>query len=112
MQSTVGQSLLRRSGKAAGDRSSIVLVTPTGAHFRSDAVVQIAGGLRGGPYAALTGAVAALGPLTPAPVADWLYGGVAANRYRFGEADQCRLWDDGFDDRFVPDPGGLESTEG
>ena len=72
----------------------------------------VSGGLRGGPYAALTGAVAALGPLTPAPVADWLYGGVAANRYRFGEADQCRLWDDGFDDRFVPDPGGLESTEG
>lgn len=99
LQSQVGKSLLIRAGKKPNDISSIVLVTPTDTYFKSDAVVRIARKLDS--PAAFIGF---LGPVVPVFLKNVVYDFVAVNRYKFGEADQCRLWDDNFDDRFIPDP--------
>jgi len=99
LQSTVGQSLLVRSGKKPDDVSSIVLVTHDKAYFKSDAVLRIVKKLNGG-----TAILSKVGVLLPKLVKDFIYDYVAKNRFIFGEADQCRLYDENFDDRFVPDP--------
>ena len=101
LQSKVGQSLLLRSGKRSNDTSSIVLATSTGAFFKSDAVMRIARGLDG--ENPILGIVGQLGPIFPKRFRDAVYNYVAENRFVFGESDQCRLYDDRFDDRFVPD---------
>jgi predicted DCC family thiol-disulfide oxidoreductase YuxK len=110
LQSKVGQSLLLASGKAYNDISRIVLVeaesisksgkVKTKAYFKSDAVLRIVTRLDM-PVMKLAGKV---GPMVPAFFRNIAYNVVAENRYRFGEADQCRLWDDNFDDRFIADP--------
>eukprot|EP00540_Astrosyne_radiata_P015485 CAMPEP_0116851662 /NCGR_PEP_ID=MMETSP0418-20121206/16857_1 /TAXON_ID=1158023 /ORGANISM="Astrosyne radiata, Strain 13vi08-1A" /LENGTH=198 /DNA_ID=CAMNT_0004483729 /DNA_START=1186 /DNA_END=1782 /DNA_ORIENTATION=- len=108
LQSKVGQSLLRRSGREADDISSIVLCMADGsAHTESDAILNIARGLNG-PWFPIFGNV---GLLTPRFVRDGFYHVVAKNRYRFGEYDECRIDFDGeFDNRFVKDP--IEGEEG
>ena len=45
-----------------------------------------------------------VGPFVPNILKNAVYDFVARNRYRFGESDQCRLWDDNFENRFIPDP--------
>jgi len=97
LQSNAGRALLSSHGKRADDFSSIVLVTPDGAYFKSDAVVRIARGLDGKALQT----VGYLGPFVPSILRDVIYDFVADNRYRFGESDSCRLEDDRFDDRFV-----------
>jgi predicted DCC family thiol-disulfide oxidoreductase YuxK len=102
LQSKAGQSLLIRAGKKPTDTSSIVLITPTEAYFKSDAVLRIAAKLDGNPLLPLAGS---LGPLlVPRFLRNVVYDFVASNRYRFGEAEQCRLdFDNDFGSRFVPD---------
>lgn len=117
LQSKVGQSLLKASGKRHDDISSIVLVEPASAsssasssplpisskaYFKSDAVLRIAKELDY-PFFSLIGTV---GPyIVPKFIRNQIYELVANNRYRFGEADSCRLdkYED-FEDRFIPDP--------
>jgi len=114
LQSKVGQSLLKASGKRHDDISSIVLVEPvtsssssplpitSKAYFKSDAVLRIAKELDY-PLFSLIGTV---GPyVVPKFIRNQIYEVVANNRYRFGEADSCRLdkYED-FEDRFIPDP--------
>ena len=101
LQSKVGQSLLLRSGKASNDISSIVLVTETSAYFKSEAVIRIASKLSGHTLIPL---ITRVGPYVPSILKNVVYDFVARNRYRFGESDQCRLWDDSFEGRFIPDP--------
>ena len=99
LQSRVGQALLVRAGKKPDDISSIVLCEPEQTYFKSDAVLRIARKLDGSiPILGF------LGPIVPGFLRNIVYDFVADNRYRFGEADQCRLDDDEFNDRFVPDP--------
>mmetsp|Transcript_29279 Transcript_29279/g.45505 ORF Transcript_29279/g.45505 Transcript_29279/m.45505 type:complete len:256 (-) Transcript_29279:193-960(-) len=99
LQSTVGQALLVRAGKKANDISSIVLCEKEKTHFKSDAVLKIARKLDGSiPILGYAG------PLVPGFLRDIVYDFVADNRYRFGEADQCRLDGDEFVGRFIPDP--------
>jgi len=110
LQSKVGQSLLLASGKAYNDISSIVLVeldsisasgkVKTKAYYKSDAVLRIAKEMDM-PAAKVLGTLA---PAVPPVIRNVVYDFVAQNRYRFGHADQCRLWDDNFDNRFIPDP--------
>jgi predicted DCC family thiol-disulfide oxidoreductase YuxK len=101
LQSKVGQSLLIRAGKKPNDISSIVLVTPNEAYFKSDAVIRIAAKLEGNPLLPLMGT---LGPFVPRFVRNTVYDFVAKNRYRFGEADQCRMdFDNEYGSRFVSD---------
>ena len=101
LQSKAGQSLLIRSGKKPNDISSIVLVTPEDAYFKSDAVLRIAAKLNGNPLLPLAGN---LGFGVPGFVRNIVYDFVARNRYRFGEADQCRMdFDNEFGSRFISD---------
>lgn len=103
LQSQIGKSLLMRAGKRPDDISSIVLVTsPTKAYFKSTAVLKIAQKLNSTPLLPIIGTV---GPIVPGPVRNFIYEVVANNRYRFGQReDSCRLDDERFDDRFIPDP--------
>ena len=59
------------------------------------------------PFAPIAARVASA--VVPSVLRDALYDFVAVNRYNwFGEAPECRLWDDRFDERFV---GELEVLE-
>jgi len=101
LQSKVGKSLLLNAGKRPDDISSIVLVTsPQQSYFKSNAVLRIAQKLQGTmlPFIGFAGNIA------PTFLKDIVYDFVADNRYRFGHADSCRLEDERFDDRFVPEP--------
>ena len=132
LQSTIGKSLLLRSGKRSDDISSIgkeeewldyntsfiihcfifstlvshwissltVLVTEKEAFFKSNAVLRIAQKLDGNRALPILGNV---GPFVPGFVRNTIYDFVAANRYKFGEAEQCRLDFGEFDDRFFKD---------
>ncbi len=97
LQSTIGKALLQRSGKKSDDISSIVLVTEDKSHFKSDAVLRIASKLDGSFVFPLIGNA---GRVLPSFIRNFVYDFVAANRYRFGESEQCRLDFGEFDDRF------------
>ena len=57
--------------------------------------------LDGNPFLSWAGN---LGPLVPRFMRNVVYDFVADNRYRFGEADQCRMdFDNEFGSRFVSD---------
>ena len=87
LQSPAGRRLLVRAGRSPDDVSSVVLVTPEAAHFKSEAVLQIARTIAA-PIYVLAAALAA--PL-PRGVRDAAYDGVADNRYSFfGRRDACR----------------------
>ena len=99
LQSRVGQALLVRAGKRRDDISSIVLCETNKTYFKSDAVLRIARKLDGS-----IAALGYLGPVVPKFARNMVYDLVANNRYLFGEADQCRLDSDEFNNRFVSDP--------
>ncbi|KXZ50933.1 hypothetical protein GPECTOR_14g179 [Gonium pectorale] len=100
LQSPAGRRLLSRCGRRPDDLSSIVLVTPTAHHIRSEAILRIGVALRV-PLPLL----AAFGFPVPLPLRDAFYDAVANNRYSFfGRTDSCRLRDAGkFADRFIVD---------
>jgi len=99
LQSRVGQALLVRAGKNPDDISSIVLCEPNKTYFKSDAVLKIARKLDGSlPILGF------MGPVLPSFLRNIVYDFVANNRYRFGEADQCRIDAGEFNDRFISDP--------
>mmetsp|Transcript_12603 Transcript_12603/g.19828 ORF Transcript_12603/g.19828 Transcript_12603/m.19828 type:complete len:133 (+) Transcript_12603:145-543(+) len=114
LQSEVGKALLQRGGKAPEDLSSMVLATADGkTWFKSDAVLRIGEGLGNGtvlwPVAPLASGTALR--LLPTFVRDGVYNWVSQNRYSFfGKSDECRLWDDRYDARFVPDDIGAEHS--
>ena len=86
LQSPTGQRLLRESGLAPDQLSTIVVVEDGRARTKSDAILRIAGAL-GYPWK-LLGATRVL----PRPVRDAAYALVARNRYRlFGRRDECWL---------------------
>lgn len=99
LQSAAGRALLKRSGRAPDDISSIVLVEEDGAYVKSEAVLRIATYLEN----PVLPAAAALGMLFPSVLRDVVYDAVARNRYELlGMRDECRLGDAGkFQDRFV-----------
>lgn len=101
LQSTIGKSLLIRSGKDIDDISSIVLVTEDESYFKSDAVLRIASKLDGSVAFPVIGTA---GRILPPFMRNFVYDFVARNRYRFGESEQCRLDFGEFDDRFFNEP--------
>lgn len=105
LQSNVGRSLLQYNGREANDISSIVLVTPTGAYIKSDAILKITEALTAGSIIPLK-PTAILGQyLIPKFIRDIIYDGVANNRYSImGKRNECRLDHDGeFANRFIND---------
>lgn len=100
LQSKIGQSLLLRSNRSADDISSIVLVDADTAYFKSEAVLRITKKLDG-----LLPVMGSGGFFVPRFIRNIVYDFVADNRYRLGKReDSCRLEDEQFDDRFIPDP--------
>ena len=86
LQSSVGQSLLKKYGLADGQTDSFVLVEKDRAYTRSSAALRVVNKLKG------------LWPLLtvfwiiPRPLRDWVYDYVARHRYRwFGKEESCWL---------------------
>mmetsp|Transcript_9078 Transcript_9078/g.22396 ORF Transcript_9078/g.22396 Transcript_9078/m.22396 type:complete len:233 (-) Transcript_9078:57-755(-) len=103
LQSNVGRALLQRSGRRADDISSIVLATKTDTFLESDAILRIGQGLGKGTLLFPIAPIAStFGLAVPTPVRNAFYKWVSDNRYEFfGKNDQCRLYDDRFDSRFL-----------
>ncbi|KAL7536996.1 hypothetical protein ACHAWF_005625 [Thalassiosira exigua] len=105
LQSNVGRALLQAHGREADDISSIVLVTPSGAFIKSDAILGITQELNPLPFLPLRPFAGLATYVVPQFIRDLIYDGVADNRYSImGKRDECRFDADGeFDDRFVDD---------
>ena len=100
LQSQIGKSLLIRANKKSYDLSSIVLIDKETAYFKSEAVIRIAKKLEY-PIPLL----AFIAMLIPNFIRNIFYEFVSNNRHRFGiREDSCRLEDEQFDSRFIPDP--------
>eukprot|EP00286_Rhodomonas_abbreviata_P001649 CAMPEP_0181289196 /NCGR_PEP_ID=MMETSP1101-20121128/752_1 /TAXON_ID=46948 /ORGANISM="Rhodomonas abbreviata, Strain Caron Lab Isolate" /LENGTH=175 /DNA_ID=CAMNT_0023393399 /DNA_START=151 /DNA_END=678 /DNA_ORIENTATION=+ len=108
LQSDVGKALLQRGGRAPDDLSSIVLATKDGnTYTESEAILRIGQGLGEGtvlwPIAPLASGLAL--KLVPRFIRDPVYHYISENRYKFfGISEECRLMDDRFDERFIPEP--------
>jgi predicted DCC family thiol-disulfide oxidoreductase YuxK len=97
IQSDAGRALLSAYGVAAapGDPSSIVVIAEGRARRQSDAVLYVAGKLRG------VVRLAAVFRVVPAAIRDAVYALVARYRYRwFGRLDACPLPTPELRDRF------------
>ncbi|KAJ7547572.1 hypothetical protein O6H91_08G092700 [Diphasiastrum complanatum] len=97
LQSDAGKALLKRSGRAIDDISSVVFVDRDGAYTKSEAVLRTAQCLQS-PYPSL----ASLALLAPLFFRDIVYDNVANNRYTmFGQSPTCRTSDSRFYERFI-----------
>ncbi|CAM6092037.1 unnamed protein product [Calypogeia fissa] len=97
LQSEAGRALLVKSGRAADDISSIVLVDEDRSYIKSEAILRI-GQFLNFPYSP----AAFLGLIVPMFLRDALYNTVADNRYSvFGKSNACRLSDPRFEERFI-----------
>lgn len=110
LQSNVGRALLQHHGRSADDISSIVLVTPTGAYVKSDAVLGIAESLNPLPMLPMRPFAKLAVAVVPRFLRDLIYDGVADNRYSImGKRNECRFDADGeYADRFVDDGLAME----
>ncbi|KAJ0008053.1 hypothetical protein Pint_30103 [Pistacia integerrima] len=89
LQSEAGKNLLRRSGRAPDDISSVVLVEKDRSYIKSDAVLKIMEYVDI-PYPQL----AFFLHFVPQFVRDFVYDNIANNRYTiFGRSDSCELYD-------------------
>ncbi|XP_052108292.1 DCC family protein At1g52590, chloroplastic [Arachis duranensis] len=87
LQSEAGKMLLRRSGRAPDDISSVVLVEKDRSYIKSEAVLKIMEYIDL-PFPQL----AALLKLVPLFVRDFVYDNVADNRYNvFGRSESCEI---------------------
>lgn len=94
--SVMGKSLLDGCEGGMDLAESIVLVMDEGCWVKSDAVLNILNSLPG-PWA-----LGSIFRLVPRPIRDWIYDGIASNRYRwFGRRDVCMLSIAGYEDRFI-----------
>lgn len=93
--SMVGQNLLDSCEGGLDLTESIVLVMDEGCWVKSDAVLNILISLPG-PWA-----LGRVFRLVPRSIRDWIYDGIAHNRYRwFGRRDVCMVSITGHEDRF------------
>ena len=94
--SVVGQNLLDGCGGGVDLAESIVLIMDEGCRVKSDAVLDILRSLPG------LWALGSVFRLVPRPIRDWIYDGIASNRYRwFGRRDVCMVSIAGYEDRFI-----------
>lgn len=96
LQSPKAIALLQTHHFTATDLSTVVLIENGKLYTRSDAVLRIARSL-GGIWALAYAFI-----LLPSFVRDWMYDGVARNRYRlFGRKDTCMIPRPEWSDKFV-----------
>lgn len=87
LQSEAGKKLLRRSGRAPDDISSVVLVEKQRSYIKSEAVLKIMEYIDL-PFPQL----AIFLQLVPLFIRDFVYDNVANNRYAFfGRSDSCEI---------------------
>ncbi|XP_057967174.1 DCC family protein At1g52590, chloroplastic isoform X2 [Malania oleifera] len=87
LQSESGKKLLRRSGRAPDDISSVVLVEKDRSYVKSEAVLKIMEYIDL-PFPQL----ALLLQFVPLFIRDFVYDNVADNRYKiFGRSDSCEI---------------------
>ena len=104
LQSNVGRRLLESHSLDPDRLDSVVLVKGADVYERSEAAWRIAARLDA-PWR-----WAAVGRWIPRVIRDWLYDGVAENRYRwFGTREACRMPRPGERERFL-DADELAST--
>lgn len=95
-QSTIGQALLRHYGLDTVDFESNLVLSKGRAYAKLD-TLAITGECIGGPWR-LLGIVQAL----PRALADWIYDGVARNRYAlFGRHERCMMPPPDWHERFL-----------
>lgn len=96
LQSDAARALLARFDVVETELDSVILVADGNVYRRSAASLNIAWAL-GGIWRVLYVFV-----LVPAPIRDWIYNLVAANRYRFlGKRDVCMTPTPDIRDRFL-----------
>jgi predicted DCC family thiol-disulfide oxidoreductase YuxK len=96
LQSSLGQSLLKRSGLPAGDLDSFVLVEDNMLYTRSTAALRVCRKL-GGAWSLLSAF-----RIIPRPLRDGIYNWVARHRYKwFGKQDSCWLPSPEWADKFL-----------
>lgn len=110
--SAESQQQQQQQSKVDGTVTTDIL--PIIAYYKSDAVLRIARKLDSGLWI-FPSLIGVLGPLVPKFMRNVVYEFVAQNRYNFGhrlsilrdyygDNTSCRLEDDRYDDRFIPDP--------
>lgn len=96
LQSEVGQLLLKHDGRPENSLESVMLWQDGRLYRKSRAALEIARQLNGA-WPVLYAFI-----VIPPFIRDFVYGLIAANRYRwFGRMDQCRLPEPGVKKRFV-----------
>ena len=86
LQSDPGKSLLQQYGYPPGYLDGLILIESNRAHDRSSACLRIAGKLNF-PWRLLFPLL-----IIPKPLRDFIYGNIAAVRYRwFGKKESCSL---------------------
>jgi predicted DCC family thiol-disulfide oxidoreductase YuxK len=86
IQSELGSKLYREQGLDPSKPQSMLLITPKGVYFKSDAALKLAE-VMGGPMSWLS-----FLRVVPRQLRDMAYTFIATNRYRFfGKKDQCWL---------------------
>ncbi len=96
LQSAAGARLMETCAKGSVLPDSVILIYKGECFTRSEAVLQAMRFLPA-PWRWL-----AVFRIVPRPVRDWLYDGIARNRYRwFGRREQCRLPEPEERDRFL-----------
>lgn len=86
MQTSGGQELLRRFGLPLAEFESLALIEDGTVHLKSEAYLRVLRHLRF-PWPWLGAA-----RIVPRPARDWLYDGIARNRYRlFGRRAACMV---------------------
>ena len=96
LQSDVGQLVLKKYNLPSEEYESIVLVNEDKVFTKSTAALRIAKDLNG------LWSLFYFFIIVPKPLRDWVYGVVAANRYKwFGKRDACMIPDDSTQTRFL-----------
>jgi predicted DCC family thiol-disulfide oxidoreductase YuxK len=95
-QTPEGQKIIQKYRLGELAQHSIVLIDQENVYMKSSAALRIARRLSG------AWSLFYLGMIIPGRIRDWMYEGIARNRYRlFGKRDRCFLPDPESRDRFL-----------
>lgn len=103
LQSSYATNALKAHGESSPPTDSVILITPNGVFYRSEAVLQIVKRLPG-----WWSAMAVLG-IIPRPIRDAIYNYIARKRYDwFGKRESCLVPKEEYQARFLDQFDGLK----
>ena len=86
LQSAFARNLLKERGEPVPNIESVILVSPDGVYYRSDASLRIAQNLSG------IWPLLSVFRIVPRPLRDAIYNYIGRNRYRwFGKQESCMI---------------------